>query len=351
VADCAGNVDAILELLDRAELQQVHVVVFPELALTGYTCGDLFQQPALLRGAQEALVRLLVESKTRFAGLAVVGLPWAVGEQLYNVAAVLQRGRLLGVVPKSYLPTYKEFYEARWFAPGHRAGATAVTWQGGSVPFGTDLLFDAEAFVAGLVVGVEICEDVWSPIPPSSLQALAGARILLNLSASNEVIGKAAYRRQLVAGQSGRCIAGYVYTSCGPHESTTDVVFGGHALIAENGTLLCETPRFERDSTLLVSDIDIERLHVERLVNRTFGETQNDYPRAWRRIAFAVERSPAPVRAGRPAAAPRALRGDFPRAGRRPGQAARAHPPAAGRHRHFRRSRFDAGAPGRLQDL
>jgi NAD+ synthase (glutamine-hydrolysing) len=262
VADCAGNVDAIVELLDRAELQQVHVVVFPELALTGYTCGDLFQQPALLRGAQDALAQLLTESKTRFAGLAVVGLPWAVGEQLYNVAAVLQRGRLLGVVPKSYLPTYKEFYEARWFVPG-------------------------------LVVGVEICEDVWSPIPPSSLQALAGARVLLNLSASNEVIGKAAYRRQLVVGQSGRCIAAYVFTSCGPHESTTDVVFGGHALIAENGTLLGETPRFERESTLLISDVDVERLHVERLANRTFGETQNDYPRAWRRVAFAVERSPA----------------------------------------------------------
>jgi NAD+ synthase (glutamine-hydrolysing) len=143
-----------------------------------------------------------------------------------------------------------------------------------------------------LVVGVEICEDLWSPIPPSSLQALAGARVLLNLSASNEVIGKAAYRRQLVAGQAGRCIAGYVYTSCGPHESTTDVVYGGHALVAENGALLCESARFERDSTLLVGDIDLQRLHAERLVNRTFGAAQNDHTRAWRRIGFAVTRSP-----------------------------------------------------------
>jgi NAD+ synthase (glutamine-hydrolysing) len=292
VADCGGNVGAILELLERAEQQQVHVVVFPELALTGYTCGDLFQQPTLLQGARAALARLVAESKDCFAGLAVVGLPWAVGEQLCNVAAVFQSGRLLGVVPKSYLPNYKEFYEDRWFAPGHRMAARDVAWQGGSVPFGVDLLFDADVCVPGLVVGIEICEDLWAPIPPSSLQALAGARVLLNLSASNEVIGKAAYRRQLVAGQSGRGIAGYVYTSCGPHESTTDVVFGGHALIAENGSLLCETARFERDGTLLVADVDLERLHVERLVNRTFGVSQNDHPRVWRRIGFAVTRSP-----------------------------------------------------------
>jgi NAD+ synthase (glutamine-hydrolysing) len=292
VADCGYNAGEILELLARAEKQQVHVLVLPELALTGYTCGDLFQQPALLRGAQEALLRLLEEGHHRFAGLAVVGLPWAEGDQLYNVAAVFQRSRLLGVVPKSYLPNYKEFYEARWFAPGHRSALTEVGWRGGRVPFGTDLLFDAAAFVPGLVVGVEICEDLWSPVPPSSLQALGGAKVLLNLSASNEVIGKAAYRRQLVTGQSGRCIAGYVYTSNGPHESTTDVVFGGHALIADNGSLVGETARFERDSTLLVSDIDLERLHVDRLVNRTFAETQAAHGRAWRHVGFAVERSP-----------------------------------------------------------
>lgn len=292
VADCTGNTDAILALLTQAEQQQVHIAVFPELALTGYTCADLFQQPALLHAAGEALARVVAEARDRYAGLAVVGLPWAVEDRLYNVAAVFQRGRLLGVVPKSYLPTYKEFYEARWFAPGHRASQTEAAWRGERVPFGTDLLFDAATFVPGLVVGVEVCEDLWSPIPPSSLQALGGAKVLLNLSASNEIIGKAAYRRQLVVGQSGRCIAGYVYTSCGPHESTTDVVFGGHALIADNGTLLAETERFDRDSTLLVSEIDIERLHVDRLVNHTFGETQAAHPRPWRRIAFAVERSP-----------------------------------------------------------
>jgi NAD+ synthase (glutamine-hydrolysing) len=292
VADCPGNTDAILALLARAEQQRIHVVVFPELALTGYTCADLFQQPALLRAAQDALARLVEEGRTRFAGLVVVGLPWAVNDQLYNVAAVFQSGRLLGVVPKSYLPTYKEFYEARWFARGHRTAITEAPWRGERVPFGTDLLFDADAFVPGLVVGVEVCEDLWSPVPLSSLQALGGAKVLLNLSASNEIIGKAAYRRQLVVGQSGRCIAGYVYTSCGPHESTTDVVFGGHAIIADNGALLAETERFNRDSTLLVSEIDLERLHVDRLVNHTFGETQAAHPRPWRHIGFAVERSP-----------------------------------------------------------
>ena len=147
VADCPGNVGEILALLEQAEAQQVHVVVFPELALTGYTCGDLFQQPTLLHAAREALVRLVEGAKSRFAGLAVVGLPWAEDDRLYNVAAVFQRGRLLGVVPKTYLPTYKEFYEARWFAPGHRAAPSEAGWRGGRVPFGTDLLFDASAFV------------------------------------------------------------------------------------------------------------------------------------------------------------------------------------------------------------
>src|SRR5262249_53459042 len=159
------------------------------------------------------------------------------------------RGRVLGVVPKSFLPNYKEFYEARWFSLAAAAHGRYVALNGVSVPFGTDQLFDA-ADVEGLVVGVEICEDLWVPIPPSSYQALRGATVLLNLSASNEVIGKAAYRRQLVLSQSGRCLAAYVYASCGVGESTTDLVFGGHCLIAENGTMLGESRRFQRDETL-----------------------------------------------------------------------------------------------------
>lgn len=292
VADCAANVEQILALLDRAAEQQAHVVVFPELALTGYTCADLFHQPLLQRGACEGLARLLREGR-RFAGLVAVGLPWAVGDALYNVAAVLQRGRLLGVVPKTYLPSSREFYEQRWFMPASGAHLDHVLWDGQRIPFGTDLLFDASACLRGFVVGVEICEDVWVPAPPSSLQALAGAQILLNLTASNEVIGKAAYRRTLVASQSGRCIAGYVYTSCGPLESTTDLVFGGDALIADNGAVVAQAQRFRRDNHLIAADLDMQRLHVERQRTTSFGAAQALLGgRLWRRIPFTVEESP-----------------------------------------------------------
>ncbi len=299
VADCAFNVERILHLLDQAEQQAVQVLAFPELALTGYTCGDLFHQPALQRAALDALDHLLDASEQRFSGVFVVGLPWLVGDQLYNVAAVCQKGQLLGVVPKSYLPNYKEFYEARWFTPGPRNGMTHVDWQGNRhTPFGTDLLFADEQHPS-VVLGVEICEDLWTPIPPSSFQALAGAKILVNLSASNEVIGKAGYRRQLVASQSGRCIAGYVYACNGVSESTTDVVFGGHALIAENGALLAETPRFQRDETLLVSDIDVERLQNDRQKMNSFNDSLDLLrERTFRRVPFLLQK--APVRLVRP---------------------------------------------------
>ncbi|MBI2807271.1 MAG: NAD(+) synthase [Planctomycetes bacterium] len=273
VADCSYNVERILELMDQAERRAVDVLVFPELALTGYTCGDLFHQPALQGAALDALAYLLERSRAWYSRLVIVGLPWLVGDQLYNVAAVCQRGELLGVVPKSYLPTYKEFYESRWFTSGRNLVTDQIIWPGQRrVPFGTDLLF-ADERRAGVVVGVEICEDLWTPIPPSCLQAIAGAKILVNLSASNEVIGKASYRRQLVASQSGRCIAGYVYASCGVSESTTDVVFGGHGLIAENGNPLAESPRFQRDDALVVSEIDVERLQNDRQKTNTFNDS------------------------------------------------------------------------------
>jgi NAD+ synthase (glutamine-hydrolysing) len=183
----------------------------------------------------------------------------------------VQRGRILGAVPKAYLPNYKEFYERRWFAPAGNSRSQEIVIEGHHIPFGTDLLFSATD-VEGLSIGIEICEDLWMPVPPSSHQALNGATVLINLSASNEVIGKAAYRRQLVQSQSGRCIAAYIYVSCGVHESTTDVVFGGHCLIAENSTLLAESPRFEREETLLVSDVDIERLRNERVRTNSFAD-------------------------------------------------------------------------------
>src|SRR5207253_4192065 len=197
----------------------------------------LFQQTALQKAALEALAHVAHAGGERFSGVAVVGLPLLVDDQLFNCAAVLHRGKVLGLVPKSFIPNYKEFYEGRWFAAAATARSREVHVGGERVPFGTSRLFAADD-VDGLTLGVVICEDLWVPTPPSSAQALAGATVLVNLSASNEVIGKANYRRQLVVSQSGRCFAAYLYAACGVHESTTDVVFGGHCIIAENGNLL-----------------------------------------------------------------------------------------------------------------
>lgn len=297
VADCAFNAEHILALMHRAESEGVAILVFPELALTGYTCADLFQQTTLQQGALAALAQLTQASTSVFSGLAVVGLPVAVDDQIFNCAALLHLGRILGLVPKSFIPNYKEFYERRWFAAAATARSRQLTIQGQAVPFGTDQLFDATN-VNGLIVGVEICEDLWVPVTPSSFQALRGATVLVNLSASNEVIGKAAYRRQLVVNQSGRCMAAYVYASCGVWESTTDVVFGGHCLIAENGILLTESRRFQRQETLLIADIDLDRLRTDRARTNCFGEAQLDMgvERAFRHVPFELARKPLPQR-------------------------------------------------------
>ncbi|MFN4261355.1 MAG: NAD(+) synthase [Gemmataceae bacterium] len=273
VAHCAFNAERMLTLMAKAENAGVAVLVFPELALTGYTCADLFHQDTLLRGARAALAQLAHDSAALYSGLAVVGLPLAVDDRLFNCAAVLRGGRVLGVIPKSFIPNYKEFYEDRWFAPAAAARSTRIQLGDEETPFGTHLLFAAEGSV-GAIVGVEVCEDLWVPIPPSSYQALAGATVLVNLSASNETIGKANYRRQLVQNQSGRCMAAYVYASCGVWESTTDVVFGGHCLIAENGVLLAESRRFQREETLLVADVDLDRVRVDRMRTNSFGAGQ-----------------------------------------------------------------------------
>ena len=293
IADCTHNAQRILGLMRRAEAEAVAVLALPELSLTGYTCGDLFHQSALQRAALSALEELVQKSLQAYFGLTIVGLPLVVDDGLYNCAAVFQEGRILGVVPKAYLPNYKEFYEARWFAPGIQARNQTLRLLGQDVPFGTDLLFDAGEALPGLVVGVEICEDLWVPVPPSSGQALAGATLLINLSASNEVIGKASYRRQLVENQSGRCLAAYLYTSCGVHESTTDLVFGGHCLVAENGVLLAESTRFQRDETLLCADVDIQRLQNERIKFNSFGASQAAVSdRVRRRQAFTLPPAP-----------------------------------------------------------
>ena len=295
VADCEYNAGQILDLMRQAEGEGVHVLVFPELSLTGYTCADLFQQPILQRGALEALGRILREGASVFSGVAVVGLPLAVDDQVFNCAAVLCRGQLLGVVPKSFIPNYKEFYEGRWFAAAATARSRDVILLGATVPFGTDRLF-AATDADGTLLGVEICEDLWVPIPPSSNQAVAGATVLVNLSASNEVIGKVNYRRQLVVNQSGRCMAAYVYASCGVWESTTDVVFGGHALIAENGTLLAESKRFARQPTLTVADVDLDRLRADRVRTNSFGDSALylGQHRPFERIPFRLFDTPAP---------------------------------------------------------
>jgi NAD+ synthase (glutamine-hydrolysing) len=289
VADCAYNAERILGLMRRAEAEGVRVLVFPELSLTGYTCADLFHFPTLQRGALDGLQLLLTAGAAAFCGVAVIGLPLGVDDQLFNCAAVLHRGKVLGIVPKSFIPNYKEFYERRWFAAAAAARSREVALFGAVVPFGADRLF-AAADADGLVLGVEICEDLWVPSPPSSAQALAGATVLVNLSASNEVVGKAQYRRQLVENQSGRCIAAYIYAACGVHESTTDVVFGGHCMIAENGVMLTEAPRFRRDETLLIADVDLDRLRADRARTNSFGDAALHVGggRPFERVTFAL---------------------------------------------------------------
>jgi NAD+ synthase (glutamine-hydrolysing) len=292
VADCRHNARDILAMMTQAEEEEVSVLVFPELALTGYTCADLFHQHTLLRGAVDALAEIVTD--TTFSGVAIVGLPLVVDEDVYNCAAVLHRGAILGVVPKSFIPNYKEFYEMRWFSPAARASSRTLNLLGREIPFGTDLIFTATN-VDGLAIGVEICEDLWVPIPPSCLQALHGATVLCNPTASNEIIGKYNYRRQLILNQSGRCVAAYIYASCGVTESTTDVVFGGHCLIAENSTTLGETERFQREATLLISDVDLERLRTDRLHLNSFGDANlYDFGKTdFRKIPFELKRPAA----------------------------------------------------------
>lgn len=272
LADGPFNADRTLALLKQAEDRGVNLIVFPECGLTGYTCNDLFHNQTLQRAAVEALLRVVEHGANIFRGVAIVGLPLAVDGPVYNCAAVIHAGQILGVIPKTYLPNYKEFYDARYFSPAGNARFTMVRIGGETVPFGTDLLFDCNT-VVGFRLGVEICEDLWMPVPPSSLQAVAGATVLANLSASNEAIGKAGYRRQLIESQSARCIAAYVYASCGVGESSTDILFGGHCLIAENGVLLTESERFRRGGHLLVADVDLDRLRHDRSQMNSFNDS------------------------------------------------------------------------------
>ncbi len=269
VADVRFNLDHTIAALRAAREDGASLVVFPELGLTGYSCGDLFHQHALLDAAEAALVELLPH--TRALGVAaVVGLPLRVGGRLFNCAAFVADGRLLGVVPKTHLPNQSEFYEERWFSTAADATVDHTRIAGCDAPFGVDLLFRA-ANDPSCIVGIELCEDLWAVQPPSGALALAGATILVNPSASTEVLGKAQYRRALVVNQSARCLAAYLYAASGPGESTMDVVFGGHSLIAENGSLLAETPRFSFETRMAVADVDLQRITHERMQNHTFA--------------------------------------------------------------------------------
>ena len=266
VADCAYNA-----LIREAQEQGVKVLALPELCLTGYTCGDLFFQDTLLRGAEDALGQVL-EATRPVDMLVALGLPVRAEGKLYNCAAVLCRGKLLGLIPKTCLPNYGEFYEKRWFEPGPEEEFLSLTLCGQEVFLGKRHLFRCDT-LPDLVVGVEICEDLWSSAPPSVFLAQSGATLILNLSASNETVGKADYRRALVAGQSGRLMCGYVYADAGEGESTTDLVFAGHNLIAENGTVLAER-RFA--DGLTVSEVDVARIAFERRRITTFPPARQE---------------------------------------------------------------------------
>jgi NAD+ synthase (glutamine-hydrolysing) len=271
VADPDFNLRGTVALMEQATEAGAIAIVFPELGLSGYSCEDLFHQQALLESAEAALSRLL-ERTRKLPVAAWIGLPVAGNGLLYNCAALVCRGRLLGVVPKQYLPNYREFYELRQFTPGATTPRSEIALAGESAPFGTNLLF-RHIEQPRLVLFAEICEDLWVPAPPSSFAALAGATVIANLSASNVVIGKEQYRRELASNQSARCLAAYLYSAAGPGESTTDLAWDGHAMIWENGSLLAESRRFSDAPQITFADVDLDRLLTDRMRQNSFGES------------------------------------------------------------------------------
>ena len=267
LADCNYNAEQTFTMMRKAEKTGVKVLVLPELGLTGYSCGDLFYQDTLLRSAEEALSTVLTATRN-LEVVTAVGMPLQINNKLYNCAVIIQKGLILGVVPKTHLPNYGEFYEKRQFAAAPEENGT-VTLLGKPVPFGNKLVFRC-ADMPDLALGFEVCEDMWAPCSPAVDLAAAGATVIGNLSASNDIIGKDSYRRQLVTMQSAKLLCGYVYSSCGEGESTSDVVFGAHQMIAENGTMLAER-RF--DGGLLVSEVDVQKLCYERRRTQMFDKT------------------------------------------------------------------------------
>lgn len=278
VADCQYNAEQIILLMGQAQRESVDIVVFPELCITGYTCGDLFHTKTLQDAALEALQKIMQAAETDFDGVAIVGLPLAINGMLYNVAISIQQWHTDCVVIKKYLPNYKEFYDQRYFSTAEICSDTWFNLCGRDISVGKDSILQntSPKQYQDVKLGIEICEDLWAPNPPSSSLALSGATILCNLSASNETVGKRAYRRKLIESQSGRCIAAYIYSSSGIGESTTDLVFGGHAIIAENGTILNESKLLQMDSQLTVSDISIDNLVHDRIQSTTYSNPSAD---------------------------------------------------------------------------
>lgn len=287
LADPAANADEVVRLFEQAADAGAALVVFPELCLCGYTLDDLHQQDAMQRAVRDAL-RTVVDATAARPGLLVVGAPLRLDGGLYNCAVVASRGRVLGVVPKSYLPNYREFYEKRQFIAARDAPFDAITLCDERVPFGADLVFRAEG-LDDFVLHVELCEDLWTPLPPSTFAAMRGATVIANLSASNITVGKASYRRELCASQSARLLSAYVYASAGVGESTTDLAWDGHALVHENGGLLAESRRFDDDAQVVTADVDLERLVSERQRMNSWHDCATDHAatvRAFREVTF-----------------------------------------------------------------
>lgn len=269
VGDCKYNVNRIEKLITTANNKQVQIISFPELCVTGYSCADLFAQQFLLNEAENALKHLLHQTRDLNI-IAILGMPIYVDSLLLNAAVVIRKGKILGIVPKTYLPNYKEFYEQRWFAPAEALSRKQMTLCGQTVSIGTNLLFNA----FDTTFAIEICEDLWSTIPPSSYLTLQGAEVIFNLSADNEGVGKHNYLLSLISQQSARCLSGYVFASSGFGESTTDVVFAGNGLIYENGSLLARSERFSMEEQIVISEIDVEHLRTERRINKTFAASK-----------------------------------------------------------------------------
>ena len=281
VADVEFNTQNIINAMEEAQKNGAKILVFPELCVTGYTCSDLFDHSVLLKASRKALLEIAENTNDKDM-LVFVGAPLEVNGKLYNVAAAMNQGEIIGFTTKTFLPNYGEFYEMRQFTPGPQT-VREITFEGKKIPFGPQILFQAEG-MEELVVAAEICEDVWSPIPPSIQAALEGATVIVNCSASDETIGKDTYRRALISGQSARLISGYIYANAGEGESTTDLVFGGHNIIAENGTVLKESSRYVNE--IIYSELDLQRITGERRKNTTFQPLDEE---TLVRVPFTVE--------------------------------------------------------------